>query len=143
MPVYENERGTYIFNSKDLCMIEHMDDILASGIDSLKIEGRMKRPEYVAAAVTSARQALEGSLHSETAEKLVAVFCAVMQVYADVEAVVGRRADVVGHIVEEVLRSTLPQVGEVDVLGGQREAVAAVVDPFGIEAGAFAEVVAH
>ena len=42
MPVYENERGTYIFNSKDLCMIEHMDDILASGIDSLKIEGRMK-----------------------------------------------------------------------------------------------------
>ena len=36
MPVYENERGTYIFNSKDLCMIEHMDDILTSGIDSLK-----------------------------------------------------------------------------------------------------------
>ena len=40
MPVYENERGTYIFNSKDLCMIEHMDDILTSGIDSLKIEGQ-------------------------------------------------------------------------------------------------------
>ena len=42
MPVFENERGTYIFNSKDLCMIEHMDDIINSGIDSLKIEGRMK-----------------------------------------------------------------------------------------------------
>ena len=48
MPVYENERGTYIFNSKDLCMIEHMDDILTSGIDSLKIEGRMKTALYVA-----------------------------------------------------------------------------------------------
>ena len=40
MPVFENERGTYIFNSKDLCMVEHMDDVLNSGIDSLKIEGR-------------------------------------------------------------------------------------------------------
>ena len=39
MPVYENERGTYIFNSKDLCMIEHIPEILESGIDSLKIEG--------------------------------------------------------------------------------------------------------
>ena len=36
MPVFENERGTYIFNSKDLCMIEHMDDVLTSGIDSLE-----------------------------------------------------------------------------------------------------------
>ena len=43
MPVFENERGTYIFNSKDLCMVEHMDDILNSGIDSLKIEGRISR----------------------------------------------------------------------------------------------------
>ena len=42
MPVYENERGTYIFNSKDLCMIEHIPDLLEAGIDSLKVEGRMK-----------------------------------------------------------------------------------------------------
>ena len=42
MPVYENERGTYIFNSKDLCMIEHIPELLEAGIDSLKIEGRMK-----------------------------------------------------------------------------------------------------
>ena len=42
-PVYENERGTYIFNSKDLCMIEHIPDLAESGIDSLKVEGRMKR----------------------------------------------------------------------------------------------------
>ena len=48
MPVFENERGTYIFNSKDLCMIAHMDDIMESGIDSVKIEGRMKTALYVA-----------------------------------------------------------------------------------------------
>ena len=39
MPVYENERGTYIFNSKDLCMIEHIPELMESGIDSFKIEG--------------------------------------------------------------------------------------------------------
>ena len=44
LPVEENERGTYIFNSKDLCMIEHVPDLLESGIDSFKIEGRMKTP---------------------------------------------------------------------------------------------------
>ena len=48
MPVYENERGTYIFNSKDLCMIEHIPEMLDAGIDSFKIEGRMKTALYVA-----------------------------------------------------------------------------------------------
>ena len=48
MPVYENERGTYIFNSKDLCMIEHIPEMVSSGIDSFKIEGRMKTALYVA-----------------------------------------------------------------------------------------------
>ena len=47
MPVYENERGTYIFNSKDLCMIEHIPEMLNAGIDSFKIEGRMKTALYV------------------------------------------------------------------------------------------------
>ncbi|MDO4976458.1 MAG: peptidase U32 family protein, partial [Eubacteriales bacterium] len=42
LPVEENERGTYIFNSKDLCMVEHIPDLIEAGIDSLKIEGRMK-----------------------------------------------------------------------------------------------------
>ena len=49
LPVEENERGTYIFNSKDLCMIEHIPDLLEAGEDSLKIEGRMKTALYVAA----------------------------------------------------------------------------------------------
>ena len=48
LPVYENERGTYIFNSKDLCMIEHIPEMVEAGIDSFKIEGRMKTALYVA-----------------------------------------------------------------------------------------------
>ncbi len=47
-PVFENERGTYIFNSKDLCMIEHIPELIEAGIDSFKIEGRMKTALYVA-----------------------------------------------------------------------------------------------
>ncbi|MDY5022686.1 MAG: U32 family peptidase [Blautia sp.] len=64
MPVFENERGTYIFNSKDLCMIEHMDDILNSGIDSLKIEGRMKTALYVATVARTYRKAIDDYLES-------------------------------------------------------------------------------
>ena len=59
MPVYENERGTYIFNSKDLNMIEYIDQILDAGIDSLKIEGRMKTALYVATVARTYRKALD------------------------------------------------------------------------------------
>ena len=59
MPVYENERGTYIFNSKDLCMIDHLDDVLSAGVDSLKIEGRMKTALYVATVARTYRKALD------------------------------------------------------------------------------------
>lgn len=59
MPVYENERGTFIFNSKDLCMIEKLPDILNSGIDSLKIEGRMKTALYVATVARTYRKAID------------------------------------------------------------------------------------
>lgn len=59
MPVYENERGTYIFNSKDLCMIEHIPDLVEAGIDSLKIEGRMKTALYVATVARTYRMALD------------------------------------------------------------------------------------
>ncbi len=64
MPVYENERGTYIFNSKDLCMIEHMDDVLNCGIDSLKIEGRMKTALYVATVARTYRKAIDDYFQS-------------------------------------------------------------------------------
>jgi Collagenase and related proteases len=59
LPVFENERGTYIFNSKDLCMIEHIPDIIDAGIDSLKIEGRMKTALYVATVARTYRKALD------------------------------------------------------------------------------------
>lgn len=59
MPVYENERGTYIFNSKDLCMIEYIPEIIDAGIDSLKIEGRMKTALYVATVARTYRKALD------------------------------------------------------------------------------------
>lgn len=59
MPVYENERGTYIFNSKDLCMVEHIPDMIDAGIDSLKIEGRMKTALYVATVARTYRKALD------------------------------------------------------------------------------------
>ena len=64
MPVFENERGTYIFNSKDLCMVEHMEDILESGIDSLKIEGRMKTALYVATVARTYRKAIDDFMES-------------------------------------------------------------------------------
>lgn len=59
LPVYENERGTYIFNSKDLCMIGHIPDLIDAGIDSLKIEGRMKTALYVATVARTYRKALD------------------------------------------------------------------------------------
>ena len=59
MPVYENERGTFIFNSKDLCMIEHVPEMIEAGIDSFKIEGRMKTALYVAAVARTYRKAID------------------------------------------------------------------------------------
>ena len=62
LPVYENERGTYIFNSKDLCMIEHIPEMIEAGIDSFKIEGRMKTALYVATVARTYRKAIDDYL---------------------------------------------------------------------------------
>ncbi len=62
LPVYENERGTYIFNSKDLCMIGHIPDLIDAGIDSFKIEGRMKTALYVATVARTYRKAIDDYL---------------------------------------------------------------------------------
>ena len=64
-PIYENERGTFIFNSKDLCMIEHVPELIDAGIDSLKIEGRMKTALYVATVARTYRKALDDLKESE------------------------------------------------------------------------------
>lgn len=65
LPVYENERGTYIFNSKDLCMIEHIPEMIDAGIDSFKIEGRMKTALYVATVARTYRKAIDDYLEAE------------------------------------------------------------------------------
>lgn len=64
IPVYENERGTFIFNSKDLCMIEHVPEMIEAGIDSFKIEGRMKTALYVATVARTYRKAINDYLES-------------------------------------------------------------------------------
>ena len=60
-PIEEDERGTYILNSKDLCLIEHIKELQDAGICSLKIEGRMKSDYYVASVVNAYRRALDGN----------------------------------------------------------------------------------
>lgn len=65
LPVYENERGTYIFNSKDLCMIAYIPEMVEAGIDSFKIEGRMKTALYVAAVARTYRKAIDDYFESE------------------------------------------------------------------------------
>ena len=57
-PAFADDRGTYVFNSKDLCMISHLQDMAAAGITSLKIEGRMKSAYYVGCVVGAYRRAL-------------------------------------------------------------------------------------
>ena len=69
LPVYENERGTFLFNSGDLCMIEHIPELLGAGIDSLKIEGRMKAALYVATAARTYRKAIDDYRISEETYK--------------------------------------------------------------------------
>ena len=65
LPVYENERGTFLFNSGDLCMIGHIPELLEAGIDSFKIEGRMKTALYVATVARTYRRAIDDCLESE------------------------------------------------------------------------------
>ena len=64
MPVFENERGTFIYNSKDLCMIDHIDKLIESGLSSFKIEGRVKSEFYVATVVAAYRQAIDRYLEN-------------------------------------------------------------------------------
>ena len=65
-PIVEDEKGTYIMNSKDLCMIKHIPELVKSGIYSFKIEGRMKSSYYVAAVVKAYRQAIDSYFEDPT-----------------------------------------------------------------------------
>lgn len=70
MPVVETERGTFIFNSKDLCMIEYIPQLIEAGIDSFKIEGRVKNELYVATVVSAYRQAIDAYMADKDGYKL-------------------------------------------------------------------------
>jgi putative protease len=61
LPIFEDEQGTYILNAKDLCAVEHVAELLALGIDCLKIEGRTKSHYYVARATQVYRQAMDAA----------------------------------------------------------------------------------
>ncbi|OQA03173.1 MAG: putative protease YhbU precursor [bacterium ADurb.Bin400] len=65
-PVYEDNRGTYLLNSKDLCMIEHLPELIQSGVSSFKIEGRLKSIYYVGTVIRAYRQAID-LLHKKPA----------------------------------------------------------------------------
>ena len=69
MPVKETERGTFIFNSKDLCMIEHIPNLIEAGIDSFKIEGRVKNELYVATVIGAYRRAIDSYFENPTEYK--------------------------------------------------------------------------
>ena len=64
-PVYEDEKGTYILNSRDMCMIDHIPDLLAAGVDSLKIEGRAKSAYYAAIVTAAYRHAIDAAQAGE------------------------------------------------------------------------------
>ncbi len=70
IPVLEDERGTYIFNSKDLCLLPHIREVMESGVDSFKIEGRMKSVHYVASVVKAYRMAIDACFSEGDAFKI-------------------------------------------------------------------------
>ncbi|NNK85728.1 MAG: U32 family peptidase [Desulfobacterales bacterium] len=70
-PLTEDDRGSYIFNSRDLCMIEHIRELIESGIDSLKIEGRMKSVNYLASTVKVYREAIDSYYLSPENYKII------------------------------------------------------------------------
>lgn len=72
MPVDEDERGTYIFNSKDMNMLAHLPQVIDAGVISLKVEGRMKSAFYVATVVNAYRRALDAITQGEFSEELIA-----------------------------------------------------------------------
>ncbi len=68
LPIAEDERGTYVFNSKDMCLIEHISELIEAGITSFKIEGRMKTPYYVGTVVNGYRRAIDDVINNKEKE---------------------------------------------------------------------------
>ena len=75
MPLEETERGIYLYNSRDLCMISHLPELLSAGVRSLKVEGRMKNELYIAAVTRAYRTALDALAESEEEYRRVLPWC--------------------------------------------------------------------
>ncbi len=75
MPIEESERGTYLYNSRDLCMISHLPELLRAGVGSLKVEGRMKNELYLATIARAYRLALDALAESEEAYRKILPWC--------------------------------------------------------------------
>lgn len=69
--VFEDERGSYILNARDMCMIDHLDDLIEAGVTSFKIEGRAKSAYYVALTVNAYRAALDAAIKGEKPQQWV------------------------------------------------------------------------
>ncbi len=74
-PIYENERGTFLFNSGDLCMIGHIPELMEAGIDSFKIEGRMKTALYVATVARTYRRAIDAAKRGQEEYEALLPWC--------------------------------------------------------------------
>ena len=75
MPVEETSRGTYLYNSRDLCMISHLPDLEEAGVSSFKVEGRMKNELYIATIARAYRLAIDALAESEEAYRRILPFC--------------------------------------------------------------------
>lgn len=75
MPIEENERGTYLYNSRDLCMISYLPELIQAGVSSLKVEGRMKNELYVGTIARAYRLALDALSESEEAYRRLLPWC--------------------------------------------------------------------
>lgn len=69
-PIEEDEKGTYIMNSRDMCMIDHIPELIAAGVDSMKIEGRAKSPYYAAVTTAAYRHAIDAAAAGEPLDKV-------------------------------------------------------------------------
>lgn len=72
-PIEEDARGSFVLNAQDLCMIEHLDDLAAAGVDSIKLEGRNKKAFYVATVVHAYRAVLDGADPASVMDDLLAI----------------------------------------------------------------------
>ncbi|MCI8633170.1 MAG: U32 family peptidase [Lachnospiraceae bacterium] len=115
-PVEEGQEGTYIFNSKDLCMIEYLPELAQAGVSSIKIEGRMKTPLYVAMVTKIYREALDDL------KKDPALYASKKQYYKEMLGKVSHRGYTTGFYIEapgaeQQVYDTADYIKKIDFVG--------------------------